>query len=129
RYMVRNKGDADLIRLVLFDPLTKKEEVVDSDPDKQVDFNGGIFSEKTGELVGTIYIGDTQRIYFRDKDFAADFELVKQKLPGKQVTLAGSTSDERKWMIVVSDDTEPGERHVFDRGTKVLSKQYQVFEK
>jgi dipeptidyl aminopeptidase/acylaminoacyl peptidase len=128
-YMVSNKGDADLIRLVLFDPLTKKEEVVDSDPDKQVDFSGGIFSEKTGELVGTIYIGDTQRIYFRDKDFAADFERVKQKLPGKQVTLAGSTSDERKWMIVVSDDTEPGERHVFDRDTKVLTKQYQVFEK
>ena len=128
-YMVSNKGDADLIRLVLFDPLTKKEEVVDSDPEKQVDFSGGIFSEKTGELVGTIYVGDMQRIYFRDKDFAADFELVKQKLPGKQVTLAGSTSDERKWMIVVSDDTEPGERHVFDRDTKVLTKQYQVFEK
>ena len=32
-------------------------------------------------------------------------------------------------MIVVSDDTEPGERHVFDRDAKVLTKQYQVFEK
>ena len=32
-------------------------------------------------------------------------------------------------MIVVSDDTEPGERYVFDRDTKALTKQYQVFEK
>ncbi len=128
-YMVSNKGDADLVRLVLFNPDTKAEEVVDSDPDKQVDFSGGLFSEKTGELVATIYIGDTQRIYFRDKEFAADYDRIKQKLPGKQLTFGGSTSDERKWMMVVSDDTEPGERYVFDRDSKVLTKQYQVFEK
>ena len=28
-------------------------------------------------------------------------------------------------MIVVSSDTEPGERYMFDRDTKELTKQYQ----
>ena len=32
-------------------------------------------------------------------------------------------------MIVASSDTEPGERYLFDRDTKALTQQYQVFEK
>jgi dienelactone hydrolase len=128
-YMVTNVGAPDLIRLVLFDPQTKKEELVDTDPENRVDFGGAVFSEKTGGLVGTVYLDDTQRIYFRDKEFEADYELIKKKLPGKQITFGGSTADERKWMIVVSDDTEPGERHLFDRDTKTLTKQYHVFDK
>ncbi len=128
-YMLTNVGAPDLIRLVLFDPQTKKEELVDTDPENRVDFSGAVFSEKTGALVGTVYLDDTQRIYFRDKEFEADYELIKKKLPGKQIAFGGSTTDERKWMIVVSDDTEPGERHLYDRDTKTLTKQYHVFDK
>ena len=128
-YLITNAGEPDLVRLVLFDPATKKEELVDSDPENRVDFSGALFSEKTGELVGTVYLDDTQRVYFRDKEFEADYERVKAKLAGKQITFGGSTADERKWMIVASDDTEPGERHLYDRDTKTLTKQYHVFEK
>src|SRR5687767_8371165 len=32
-------------------------------------------------------------------------------------------------MIAASGDTEPGARYIFDRDTKALTKQYQVFEK
>ena len=127
-YMVTNHGSPDLIGLVLFDPQTKKEELVESDPQKQVDFATAIFSEKTDELVATAYVGDTPRLYFRDKAFGADYDLIKKKLPGKEITLAGSTADERRWMIVASGDTEPGERHIFDRDTKTLTRQYRVFE-
>ena len=42
-------------RLVLFDPATGKEELVESDPMNRVDFGGAIFSEATDELVGTSY--------------------------------------------------------------------------
>jgi hypothetical protein len=73
-YMETNRGEADLTRLVLFDPQTKKEEVVESDPERQVDFGSALFSEKTDELVGTEYVGDTTRMYFRDKTFEADYE-------------------------------------------------------
>ena len=37
-YMQTNKGDVDLTRLVLFDPETGKEELVESDPMNRVDF-------------------------------------------------------------------------------------------
>ena len=52
-YMETNHGDPDLTRLVLFNPDTKQEELVESDPQNEVDFGAAIFSEKTDELVGT----------------------------------------------------------------------------
>ena len=93
--MVTNVGAPDLMRLVLFDPETKKEELVESDPENQVDFGGAVFSELTGDLIATIYVGDTQRIYFRDKEFDADYEWLKKQLPGKEIASGGSTADER----------------------------------
>ena len=128
-YMMTNRGDTDLIGLVLFDPNTKKEEFVESDPQNQVDLDDALFSEKTGELVGTVYVDDRPRIHFRDKSFASDYENIKKKLPGLELSFGGSTDDERKWMIVAQSDTEPGERYIYDRDKKTLTKQYRVFEK
>jgi dipeptidyl aminopeptidase/acylaminoacyl peptidase len=128
-YVETNRGEPDLTRLVLFNPDTKQETLVESDPQNEADFGGAIFSEKTDELVGTTYVGDRTRTYFRDKSYEADYLQVKNKLPNREVVIAGATADDRKWMIVASGDTEPGERHIFDRDTKVLTKQYQVFEK
>jgi dipeptidyl aminopeptidase/acylaminoacyl peptidase len=128
-YMVTNRGEHDLSRLVLFDPETKKEELVQADPKNEVDFGGAIFSDKTDELVGTSYVGDRTRFYFSDKDYGADYETVQKKLPGMEIAFGSSTADERKWMLVVSSDAEPGERYLFDRDTKTLTKQYRVFEK
>lgn len=128
-YMDTNRGETDLTRLVLFNPDTKQEEIVESDPQNEVDFGGAIFSEKTDELVGTVYVGDRTRTYFRDKSFEADYQLVKKKLPNLEITIAGGTNDDRKWMLIASGDTEPGARYIFDRDSKALIKQYQVFEK
>ncbi|MGH9374136.1 MAG: S9 family peptidase, partial [Vicinamibacterales bacterium] len=128
-YMETNRGDPDLTRLVLFNPDTKKEELVESDPLEQVDFGGPIFSEKTDELVGTSYVGDRTRMYFRDKSYEADYEAIKKKLLDREIVFGGSTADDRKWMMIATGDTEPGERYIFDRDTKALTKQYQVFEK
>src|SRR5262245_58386763 len=52
-YMQTNKGDLDLTRLVLFDPESGQEELVESDPMKRVDFGSAVFAEATDELVGT----------------------------------------------------------------------------
>lgn len=127
-YMITNHGATDLIRLVLFDPRTKTEEVVESDPEKQVDFGDAIFSEKTDALVGTAYVGDTTRMYFRDKTWEADYARIRKELPGREIAIAGSTADDRKWMIAASGDTEPGERYLFDRDTKALVRQYRAHE-
>ncbi len=61
-YMETNKGDVDLTRLVLFDPETGKEELVESDPMNRVDFGDAFFSEATDELVATSYQDERTRV-------------------------------------------------------------------
>src|SRR5690606_33585200 len=89
-YLVTNQGAPDLAQLTLLDVQTGKEEVVESDPEKQVDLSGAVFSERTGELVATTYVGDRTRIYFRDKAWEADYNRIKKQLPDMELGLAGS---------------------------------------
>ena len=62
-YLETNKGDGvDLTRLVLFDPATGTEQLVESDPEKRVDFGQAHFSEATDELVATSYEDERTRV-------------------------------------------------------------------
>lgn len=128
-YMVTNKGDVDLIRLVLFDPETGREELVEADPMNRVDFSFPIFSDVTDELIATVYFDDKMRIYFKDKAFQADYELVQKQLPGKEIAVDSKTKDERLLLVSAASDTEPGETYLFDRDSKKLTLQYRVREK
>ncbi len=128
-YMVTNKGDTDLTRLVLFDPVTKTEEAVESDPMNRVDFGNALFSDVTDELIATQYEDERARYHFKDKQWESDYNYLTGKFPGKDITIASSTRDENLIMIVVDSDTEPGERYLFDRRNKKLTFQYRVFEK
>ncbi len=128
-YLETNKGDKDLTELVLFDPLTSREEPVDSDPLKRVDFGQAVFSEATDELVATSYLDDRSRVYFRDKGFEADYKLLQSKLPGKEIALGSSTADDNLWFITALSDTDPGERLLFDRKTKKMIPQYKMRER
>lgn len=128
-YMTTNKGDVDLARLVLFDVEANKEELVEEDPLKRVDLGGAIFSERTDELIATTYEDERRRMYWKDKAFEADYNLLKKRFPNKEIGLGSSTRDERMWLISVYSDTEPGERHLFDRDTKKLTFQYRSFDR
>ena len=128
-YLRTNKGDVDLIRLVLLDPETGKEELVESDPMKRVDLDSTRFSNVTDELLYTYYQDDKPRIYFKDKAAEADYKLVKQKTGGKEVSFGSSTRDETKFIVTAWSDTEPGETYLFDRKTKELTKQYRIRER
>ena len=129
-YFITNKGAGiDLTRLELFDPLTGKEEVVESDPLNRVDFGGAEFSEVTDELVLTTYEDERQRFYWKDKSYEADYKLLQKQLPGKEIGLGSATKDEQIWLISAGSDTEPGERYLFDRRTKKLTLQYRIHEK
>ncbi|HEY9282836.1 MAG TPA: S9 family peptidase [Pyrinomonadaceae bacterium] len=125
-YLITNKGNVDLIRLVLLDPATGKEELVESDPANRVDFGSARFSDVTDEIIYTAYDDDKPRTYFRDKSFEADYKLLQKQLPGKELSFGSSTRDESVWMLTAWSDTEPGESYIFDRKTKKLSKQYSV---
>ena len=129
-YFQTNKGAGiDLTQLVLFNPTTGKEELVESDPLNRVDFGNASFSEVSDELIATSYNDDRQRIYWKDKSFEADYKLLQKKLPGKEIAFSNSTKDERLLLITAFSDTEPGERYLFDRQTKKLTLQYRIREK
>ena len=129
-YMVSNKGEGvDLIRLVLLDPDTGKEEAVEADPMGRVDLGNAFFSEVSEDLIFTQYIDDRRRYYFKDKAFEADYKLLQTKLPNREITFDSSTKDEMTWLITAFSDTEPGEKYFFDRKTKKLVRQYRVREK
>jgi dipeptidyl aminopeptidase/acylaminoacyl peptidase len=129
-YFLTNKGASiDLSQLVLLNPTTGKEEFVESDPQKRVDLGAPIFSEVSDELIATTYEDERERIYWKDKNFEADYKLVQTKLPGKEIGFGSATKDERLYLLVAHSDTEPGERYLFDRQTKKLTLQYRTREK
>ncbi|HEV7904340.1 MAG TPA: S9 family peptidase [Pyrinomonadaceae bacterium] len=129
-YMISNKGaGVDLARLVLFDPETGKEEVVESDPLSRVDLDGAAFSTVTDELVFTGYIDDRQRLYFKDKALEKDYKFLQKKLPNREIYFDSTTADEMTWLILAVSDTEAGEKYLFDRKSKKLELQYRNREK
>jgi dipeptidyl aminopeptidase/acylaminoacyl peptidase len=115
-YMVTNTG-TDLVRLTLFDPQTKTEQLVESDPEKQVDLGDALFSEVTGDLLATVYEGDRQRIYARTPAFANDLKTLRSKLPEGELGLGATTADEEQWIVSVSRDVDPGSAYLYDRRT------------
>lgn len=129
-YMITNRSEGvDLIGLTLLDPETGKEEVVESDPMKRVDFGGATFSELSDELIATSYGDERTRVYWKDKAFEADYNLLKKQLPGKEISFGSGTKDEQLWLVSASSDREPGETYLYDRRTKKLTLQYRLFDK
>jgi dipeptidyl aminopeptidase/acylaminoacyl peptidase len=129
-YLETNKGDADLSRLVLLDPETGQEEVAESDPLGKVDFGNATFSE-ADELVATSYEDERTRVYFRDKGFEADYKLLQQKLPGREISFGSRdmAADDQLWFVTARSDVDPGARYLFDRKTKALTPQYKIRER
>ncbi|HKY03944.1 MAG TPA: alpha/beta fold hydrolase [Blastocatellia bacterium] len=129
-YMITNKSESvDLVGLTLLDPETGKEEMVESDPVKRVDFGDAIFSELSDELIATTYGDERRRVYWRDKAFEADYNLLKKQLPDKDINFNSGTKDEQMWLISATSDREPGEVYLYDRKTKKLTLQYKLFDK
>lgn len=117
-YMSTNKGeDVDLSRLVLFNLQTGEEEVLESDPENQVDLSGAEFSEVTDELLCTYYLGDKMRIYPKTESFAKDLEILREKLPDGEINFGSSTTDEKLQIIRVTRDVDPGSAYLYNRET------------
>lgn len=129
-YFVTNKGSGvDLVSLELLNPTTGKEELVETDPLKRVDFGNAVFSEVSDELIATSYDDERERIYWKDKAFEADYKHLQKLLPGKELAFASSTRDEKLFLVAANSDTDPGSTYLYDRTTKKLTLQYQIREK
>ena len=124
-YIVSNKGDdVDLARLMLMDAETGETELVESDPEGEVDFGTALFSDVTEELIGTVYVGDRQRIYPRADGIKKELEFLRANLPDGEIGVASSTEDERYRIVYVSRDVNPGEAWLFDSKKMKLKKLY-----
>jgi dipeptidyl aminopeptidase/acylaminoacyl peptidase len=128
-YLQTNKGDADLARLVLFDPQAGTEEPVESDPLERVDFGNALFSEATDELIATTYDDERTRIYFRDKAWEADYKWLQQQRPGLDLQVPSLTADDSMLLVTATGDTEPGESFIFDRKARRIIPQYKLRER
>lgn len=128
-YMETSKGDRNLTQLVLFDPATGKEELVEEDPKKRVDFGNAIFSEVSKELIATTYQDAKTEFHWKDKTFKADYDFLKSKLNNREISMGSSTKDENLWIVSSYSDTEPGMVSLFDRKAKKLTTLYTAREK
>jgi dipeptidyl aminopeptidase/acylaminoacyl peptidase len=128
-YLRTNKGDdVNLLQLDLLDPTTGATELVESDPLKKVDFGRGSFSDATDQLIATVYIDEKARVYFRDKQWKADYDWLKAKFPGMEVAFTSATADESKFLVDLHSDVEPGQVYLFERKGRKLALQYRVRE-
>ncbi|TVP64486.1 MAG: S9 family peptidase [Leptolyngbya sp. LCM1.Bin17] len=124
-YLVSNRGDdVDLSQLLLLHLDTDTLELVDQDPENQVDFGSAIFSETTDELLATVYTGDRQRIYPQTDAFAQELATLQAVLPDGNLSLRPETDDGRLRLVVSQRDVDPGTVYLFHRDTGDLEKLY-----
>ena len=115
-YMATNKGDGiDKSQLELFDLSTGKTEFIEKDPLDEVDFGGVLFSDLTDKMLVTVYVGDRLRLYFKDKSFEEDFNILLKQTGEGNIGMSSMTKDEQTWVVSISRDVDPGSVYIFDR--------------
>lgn len=124
-YMSTDSGDRDLAEFVLFNPETRVSQVIDSDPEREVDFAGATFSEITQEILATYYVGDKRRTYFRNEGYEELFRDVQSQVGPGELSPTSRTHDEGKWLFYVGSDVDPGSIYFYDRSKKEARLLYQ----
>lgn len=123
-YLVTNKGELDKSTLFLFDPQTKKMKLMESDPNKKVDFGGLMLDDNTRKIIATSYTLDKTEYYWKDKGWEKTYKYLESKFPGREVYLQSFTKDYSKLLLAVSGDKYAAEVHFFDVKSKKLIHQY-----
>ncbi|MEM9905955.1 MAG: alpha/beta fold hydrolase [Cyanobacteria bacterium P01_D01_bin.44] len=124
-YLISNQN-ADLIQLELFNFDSQQSQLVEVDPENQVDFGGAVFSEATNELMATYYAGNRLRIYPHDDRLAADLAFLQRQFPDVSMSLDSLTQDDRFALISIQSDVNPGAVYFFDRTAQTLEKLYDL---
>ncbi|MDX1583137.1 MAG: prolyl oligopeptidase family serine peptidase, partial [Thermoanaerobaculia bacterium] len=123
-YLVSNH-ETDLSRLLLMDAESGEVSLVESDPQNEVDFGSPIFSDETEELIGTVYVGDRQRIYPRDQEFERLLSELRSQIPDGELSFSASTEDDRYWVVGVARDIDPGSVFLYDTAEGEVEKLYE----
>ncbi|MGD8699552.1 MAG: S9 family peptidase [Gemmatimonadales bacterium] len=115
-YMSSDHGETDLQQLVLLDLHTGETEILESDPQGEVDFSQAMFSEITDELMATVYVGDTVRIYPKNDETTkviADLRKIHTGTPN----VTSMTLDEKVMIVSYDSPTDPGATYKYDSDT------------
>jgi dipeptidyl aminopeptidase/acylaminoacyl peptidase len=126
-YLATNKGDRDLAELVLLDPQTGETELVERDPEGEVDFTNAIFSRATDDLIATSYNGARLRIYPKDPTFEKDLASIRKVLPRGDLLFRQPTKDDRLWIVKPILDTDNGPNYLYDRATGKVELLYRPY--
>ena len=106
-YLETNIGEEhDLSFLAEMDPRTGELQKLESDPLGRVDISRAAFSEATDELVGTVYLDDRKRNYWRDEGFERGRELSVEERLKRQSPLF-SVERMRAPLLVVQGANDP----------------------
>lgn len=124
-YMTTNTGDRDLTELVLFNPETGETELIEQDPEGEVDFGGVTFSEVTNEMLATYYVGARRRTYFHDDEYEQMFKEMRSYVDEGEITPVSRTHDENIWLFNVGSDVDPGSVYRYDRVAGEVELLYQ----
>ena len=124
-YLKTNRN-VDLAQLELLDATTGETELVESDPEGQVDFGGALFSPATDELVATSYVGDRVRVYPQSAEWSADLAFLQAQLPDDELSIESVTYDDKLALVGAYSDINPGTMYLFDRDARTLEKLYDA---
>jgi dipeptidyl aminopeptidase/acylaminoacyl peptidase len=105
---------SDLTRLCALDIATAEVAVLDADD--EADLSGPFIDDRTGKLLGALYVRDRQVFHPLDDDFAKVWAQVDALHPGDVLSLSGDDSW-TKWVAAFNDDREPGVTYFLDSET------------
>jgi dipeptidyl aminopeptidase/acylaminoacyl peptidase len=123
-YLVTNKGDLNLSTLYLMNPKTKELKLIESDPNKKVDFGNLRLDKNTRKIISTSYTHDKQKVYWKNDTWKANYEFLQKKFPGREIGFQSATSDYSKFLVSVYGDKFAAESYFFDAKSKELIFQY-----
>ena len=114
RLWVGSARGSDLLRLVELDPADGSEREIDRD--EEVNLAGPMISDRTGELLGAVYLRDRVVLHAFDERLGRDWEAVRALHPGDP-RITGQDAEETRWIVAFDDDRDPGATFLFDRAT------------
>lgn len=123
-YLVTNAGDLDLSTLYLMNPETGKMDLIESDPEKRVDFGGLTLDQNTRKIISTSYTDDKTRRYFKDSKRGDIFKKLQEEFPGREIDFVSSTRDYSMFLISVWGDKYASEVWLYEVDNGGLIQQY-----
>lgn len=123
-YIASNKGELDKSSLFKMEPVSMQLEFLESDPEDRVDFGSLLLDRNTGEWLGTAYVDDQKRMYWRNETWADDYAFLQSKFPNRAISFTSYTKDYSQFLVTISGDRYASETWLFDRASRTLTLQY-----